>query len=747
MAAIVPGEFDLEMLAAASLGVTRVPGGGGGGELVGSEEEEEYDEDEDEEYDEDEDEEYDEDGDVEYDEDEEGGKDEGDEEEGDEEEGDEEEGDEEEKEEDEDDTVPLPERKVYTGPGPFPKGAIVGDLAKSLSMYGGEFVPYIPLWRFRPYYGEYQEALPDHFTAEDYMPDDPDFIAGPEEDQDCLGIGSLVKDGLKARDHPFAGRMSGYDEEYEDSDDDDADKRRESAGKPTRESILARFSVDATFTPDRDQAYYMSAAAQFLQELFKYCARHEITVKEFSDQDIDTLQGRIEWSILDWPSEVRNLITGWFYYQVRAERAQLRATAGKDLDPEQLFDPNHIRVVGLSDIYRAWSVTEDTSVDGEGMIMSRYEIPRHVQFRFPSGSPLSEYRWFGAEVISPVLPVGTEVTAETIRRACASLRNRFRIHKPMERSTGFHVHLGHKHGWNLLHLKRFITLWLLIETTLVRIHRKDRGSDYMKIWCGPLTETTRLARYHGATNNIEREIFEDYVPRTAPYARNRNQQRMRAHVPMHLLEEKLADFVNHVWLYTSIDSIVDAFSGAASMRPGVRIRISGNKVSQRPGSGLPQTIEVRTMQGTLDADHINHWIVVLTRILYYTRRATDEEYRMMLEEVLNTATPTRDVGRLLEALGVPDRTTQYFLDGARRKLDAKSGVKWWAYPDDDLVDWADPFMARGHGATHGPEWDEVVTAGDRSPEGGRKRKRKRPTDDNEDEGGLRAGLRGLDIRR
>ncbi|KAI0490029.1 hypothetical protein F4859DRAFT_463289 [Xylaria cf. heliscus] len=90
---------------------------------------------------------------------------------------------------------------------------------------------------------------------------------------------------------------------------------------------------------------------------------------------------------------------------------------------------------------------------------------------------MDDYAWFGAEVVSPVLPLGEEQARQAIRDACGSLRNSLRCHKPMQVSTGLHIHLGHTQGWTLFQAKRFASFWFLAEKTLLSLHRIDRDQD------------------------------------------------------------------------------------------------------------------------------------------------------------------------------------------------------------------------------------------------------------------------------
>ncbi|KAI0442153.1 hypothetical protein F4803DRAFT_551460 [Xylaria telfairii] len=360
------------------------------------------------------------------------------------------------------------------------------------------------------------------------------------------------------------------------------------------------------------------------------------------------------------------------------------------------IDPLHVPVPGLKAQYKAWTVTIDQSVDGNGMTGDRYgntNMPK----------PLKEYYWFGAEVVSPVLPMGDERARQAIRDACGSLRDTLRCHKPMKVSTGLHIHLGHTKGWTLFQAKRFASFWYLAEKTILSLHREDRDAD-MK-WCAKIAGGSNLWRalysaqpevrsgcgyvlqrnYPPAIGQVYMNQFANNVPNVNPELRD---------------EQKTILF--YIWHYNTITELHEALGQNMYCRPGVKWRIRGRDSSLQ-GYGdddivpEPGTIEVRIMQGTLDADHINNWIVVLERVVHVVRTLSDDDFSNLLDAFLRDQTRER----LLELLGVPDDIRQYWRDGKRRD----ENDRYWEYPDHDVVDWKQPFDVPGYKATHGAFWD------------------------------------------
>ncbi|KAL7627771.1 hypothetical protein AAE478_001966 [Parahypoxylon ruwenzoriense] len=511
----------------------------------------------------------------------------------------------------------------------------------------------------------------------------------------------LNHDGLYAQLSTDATDLGELDCSESDISDEEGDEKKERRKKTIR--TIANFSFEAPFDSRRLDISHSTQAGTFFDAFTHHCEVNHIDIRALTPEDIRLAQGRIHWCLRHWPTFLRVQVAGWFGHKLRELRSVKKGIDDTALGEVQ--DPNHVQVVGLAKKYRAWTVVEDTSVDGAGMARWRYEIPDGFEIRF--FHPMTDYRWFGAEVVSPVLPANNEITFETIRKACSSLRNRLRIHKPMEVSSGLHVHLGHKHGWNLLHIKRFVTLWAAVEETLIYLHRKDRGAERMRAWCGPLAEVTRLACYHTAQTEGERRMCADFLPRTAPETEKRNKRIMAEHIPMEHLHPDEAEFFTDVWKYTTLDELCSALHGISYYRPTARIRISGEKVSAESKEFIPQTIEIRTMHGTLDADHINHWIIVLQRIIYYVRRASTASYQNLIRGIMTQILADQNVRLLLELLGVPKETIDYFFHPSHRGED-ENGKSWWVYPDNDRVNWGDPFMAPGHGSTHGPQWDTVL---------------------------------------
>ncbi|KAI1386618.1 uncharacterized protein F4822DRAFT_444959 [Hypoxylon trugodes] len=463
------------------------------------------------------------------------------------------------------------------------------------------------------------------------------------------------------------------------------------------------------FDGSRTRAGNQEVGNAILRRFFQWANYIRRDVKRITEPDCHIGRQRVEELLQEggWTQpKPRAVAAAHFETRLRATVEMLRRQYNSDL--ASIEDPNYVKIDGLKAMYRAWSVTEDVSVDGNGMRVSRYNIPPDR----PRNQAFDTYRWFGAEVVSPVLPAQSPATPASIEKVCGILRDNFRIHKPMEVSTGVHVHLGHKIGWNLQQIKRFVTLWYFAEDALIYAHRKDRAA--MERWCAKVGEKTRLAQALFDPNPETRMRMSDYLPKVARKTAKRNLQVMDEHIDLELIGDKRTEFVESVWEYTSIDDLVAGMVGGILYsenstlvyRTTARIRIVGDKVSGRATNIFPNTIEIRTMQGTLDATHINHWIIILNRIMYYVRRAPTAEFKKTMDNITKACTGRTGLPSLLVYLEVPMDTIKYFLDFSRRYYDQETEASWYTYPDLDKVNWDNPFMAPGSGPTHG---DETVT--------------------------------------
>ncbi|KAI1379480.1 hypothetical protein F4677DRAFT_409336 [Hypoxylon crocopeplum] len=524
----------------------------------------------------------------------------------------------------------------------------------------------------------------------------------------------LVQDGVRAHMRPF----NTYSNDMDESD-------LEGEAPPVWRTNLRGFTVREDYAPGLGGDHYATAGVRFAQEFGLFCSsRSALDVRKLTSDDIANARRRVEECLFDWEEWPRSRALAFFEHEVRKLKDSRKAIELESL--RETRDADHVEVDGLApdSKYRAWSVMEEFAADGHGLTNDRYNIPPGQAHQ----EPIKEYVYFGAEVVSPILPAGSEVGRENIRRACRVLRNSFRLLKPMEDTVGLHLHLGHKHGWTLLQVKRFLTMWYLMESILIHLHTRSRAVIKENM-CGSIRTNTKLgvAIFHPDLD-VRNAMRASIGPRTAPLTHDHNMQMLGNHVgPLGWLGAADIEFLRCIWDYTSINALNAAMKHAVTnyrafngdimrrgiqKRPSVRMRMTGVKTSGDPQEmdhlkRTQQTFEIRTMQGTLDANHINHWATVLGRLVHYARREPTEQFRQLITLYRDRVSAAQNLWELLAILDVPVQTRSFFEAPINRGVDAE-GREWWQYPDRDRVDWGDPFMVRGHGATHGAQYDVFV---------------------------------------
>ncbi|KAL7627933.1 hypothetical protein AAE478_002128 [Parahypoxylon ruwenzoriense] len=348
-------------------------------------------------------------------------------------------------------------------------------------------------------------------------------------------------------------------------------------------------------------------------------------------------------------------------------------------------DPNAVILPGLDQKYFHWSCVTDVSVSIDGV------EPEH--YSFPDGTtppdPGAIYKWFSAEVRSPPLDYDHPDTHSILQNACGSLRNFYRIHKPTSHiESGLHVHFGQEAGWTLLHLKKLATLWILLEQSLETLHRQDRSTD------NPFTLALRRASpiadalQHGDFSAI---ILSGLSTRDPVRSRLQNNS-MQRYVPLAesaaYISDYLQNFINEIWQYESITALARGLSGTRSGHVQWRVRGAGRSDPLAP-QGLTQTLEVRIMQGTLDANHIWSWISLVERMIVFSRDAHPIDFKRGLSDMLSGTRLPREV------IGIEPGDMLYFT----QRQNQETG--FFEYPDHDKVDWLAPFMIPGYANTHG----------------------------------------------
>ncbi|KAI3332622.1 hypothetical protein F4824DRAFT_504053 [Ustulina deusta] len=424
------------------------------------------------------------------------------------------------------------------------------------------------------------------------------------------------------------------------------------------------------------------AATELATQFWHYHQHHNLEVYMTRQALIESVGNNLHFMIVgvisrDCRERVKTL---WVEQVIQSAREEKKSHYSAKAPP----DPNLVPNLGVKVQYHAWSVTDDISILDRGPDRYDYQVPDgSVRVNALSGLPIGEppdlYKWFGAEVISSVLDYDNPQTLRALRTVAKALRSELRIHKPMGKiETGVHVHIGQQAGWTLLHLKKFATLWHFIEPSMYTLHRRDRGYSS---WCLPMTDGCVLARLvYGRQHSFAR-----YGALTTGPKRSAYEMQMMQYLPDLGGRKRLREFLYHVWQYETLDDLKQGMGTTVFGTSCIRWRISGDKLSDNPDPDNIQTLEFRMMQGTLDADHIWKWASILERLVVFARDATDVVFRETMAGILEKTLP--------DSLGL----NRYDLEWFRTR---RTNEDCFAYPDNDAVDWSDPFMVPGYGDTH-----------------------------------------------
>ncbi|KAI0205017.1 hypothetical protein F4808DRAFT_474317 [Astrocystis sublimbata] len=355
-------------------------------------------------------------------------------------------------------------------------------------------------------------------------------------------------------------------------------------------------------------------------------------------------------------------------------------------------DPLAVPDMGVADPrYLVWSCKEDWTVSTSIPPNDCYNIRSGKIPLMPDGKPgevTSLYKWFGAEVISPVMDYDNPGSRTALISTCTVLRGEFRIHKPMEFiQSGVHVHIGQQAGWTLLHLKKFATLWHLIEPFMYRFHRKDRRKS---AWCKPLATECNLAKLV-FRRGLDTDKDSLLMPTTTGALSRAYAEQMSRYVP-NIQDHDLVSFMSIIWQYPEIDQLNLGMSGGPDAGTTIRWRLAGSNLTSPTGPNVKtQTLEFRLMQGTLDADHIWKWASICERLVIFARDSTPAQFRGTIKTLLKGHAP------FLTTLGMNEEDLTWFMSRSNGLNDDVHFI----YPDlNGKINWHNPFMTTGYQDTH-----------------------------------------------
>ncbi|OTB06469.1 hypothetical protein M426DRAFT_258762 [Hypoxylon sp. CI-4A] len=485
-------------------------------------------------------------------------------------------------------------------------------------------------------------------------------------------------------------------------------------GIPNWAQNIREFSVTPPeFDPNSDHFTNGTTGYHYANQFIVFSDGRDLDLGLIKPDDVRILKERItecftgEWDLQGDVVAREHLRQISFHFGYRINRSVADAKRLYEAALTRAIDPNHVQVPGMQAASKAWTVVHVPEISGNLQTPDRYVIPENRAAEVP----MEDYLWFGGALKTPVLPQNGMYTKQSIRRACNTIRTRFRVHKPMEYATRLTVHLGHMHGWDLLELKRLVTLWTLIEETLIHIHRRDMGSESQRRrWCGsPLTNTVlaqRIFRLPGREYNALNNIIPQH---NAVVLRRRLEDQFWEHVDGSVIDHRTLYFLWWIWQSRTINILERAMEpgrsadGHMRLISGLLLNVTGGKATDPPhGTDTTQTVEIHTMHGTMDANHTLHWIEVLNQLMNWVRHSSSEQFKALLHWIVTTE--DLDLIMLLERLGVDDDEITYYRD-QRNRSSLHGGATWWRYPDNDIIDWTNPFCVKGYGAVHGAAYD------------------------------------------
>ncbi|OTA98231.1 hypothetical protein M426DRAFT_17630 [Hypoxylon sp. CI-4A] len=379
---------------------------------------------------------------------------------------------------------------------------------------------------------------------------------------------------------------------------------------------------------------------------------------DFPNYDENDLADRMENEI--W----RTRVTAEFRVSVRAYIKEARRVL---LEEEQRqADPNAVRLPESSAFYDAWTCGVNRGVNPNTIHPSRYIIPEGWQhMKNPQNEdvlPPHVYKWFSGVLRSPTLNYHHPETFPSLQKACAALRNNFRIHLPTPYVPArVKIQFGGDPKWDLLSLKKFITLWVLMEDSLEHLHRYDRShiGDWPRLRNGPVRK-----------ESIQATVLKtSLIGRGPPSGFESAKDEMNSYFPTQEqapIEDYLRDFIHSIWSHT-LHELTDIYLRESCL----------------------DMLQFQSLQGTLDAKHIEYWALICDRIISFARNSTAEQFHSALLNMITKKTSP------FEILSIPEHVIQFFVSRGA------SNVSYFQYKDGDRVNWGQPFMVRGSGDTHG----------------------------------------------
>ncbi|KAI1181250.1 hypothetical protein F4777DRAFT_526519 [Nemania sp. FL0916] len=349
--------------------------------------------------------------------------------------------------------------------------------------------------------------------------------------------------------------------------------------------------------------------------------------------------------------------------------AHVRAHIEQRVSAARVDPSAYNKLRGTNRRYQAWRVAV-----GEGWLGREYMHNRTPPLLNPS------YSWVPIEVSSPTIHTSMppfRASAPTVpgfrslASVCSVLKSSFRTHHcavpELDLTTS--IFISHSEGLTLLELKKLVTLWLVLEPVLSRLHRQRRC--HPNYWpSGSLRFNCKLAGLVGQPLRTGGTgSFHDgagIMPHPSDATRDFFTAQMHEHfnfkdvVPGENDEDNL--FVRTVWQYASVSDLARAMepvNNTHRLALAIRAQGSGQRTSQQRTGVRPLqkdidahrgVLEFRQMGQSLDDRTIFSWARICLRVLMAARETNPVTFRECIHMIVNRRHGDISVW---DALGVP----------------------------------------------------------------------------------------------
>jgi hypothetical protein len=311
---------------------------------------------------------------------------------------------------------------------------------------------------------------------------------------------------------------------------------------------------------------------------------------------------------------------------------------------------------GMRRRYHTFSVSNDEHANLNNVLARHYEhCPSHDAMR-----PVDLYHWVPIEVASPVFSVvaDRESIVGALGAVSDTFKRRLRTHHcalpSLDLTTS--IFIGHTEGFTLLELKKFVTLYLLIEQDIARLHRRHRYTTEGRWPCEPLRTRSRLGALVSQPLDAPLNDPKKILPHPIDAVRESLTGLMHLHFAVADIVNRTNDedelFLRAVWLYTSVSDLARALETTGPpFRTSVAIRCAGRgerTTHLRKDSDLITAanstepsfpgeidrhrgvIEFRNMGQNLDSETILNWTGICVNIVRTVRETNPPAFRELI---------------------------------------------------------------------------------------------------------------------